>query len=489
MIDGKRLLFSLTIVSYALTLVSGIVYLFNNNNVSLLSTLLFLLVSSLIACWNDIKYYLIHFIFFLTIFVFLVSRPTIDYFRDGALDTYHPIAYRFAFIVVMVSILGLTTGGILARYFISRKQIKVFKIGSSLKEVYIKRLRFVSLGVFLLTYPFYLIRLFERFLYRLQTSYYAYYANFESKLPYFTYILSTFTVYAMCMYLATKPKKLQATAVLVSFIAVNTIHLAIGTRNPFILSILFAFVYYFMREQTEKGKWIGFKEKLAIFVGSPILMLAMGVLNYVRDNVQVAHTGFWELLLDFIYKQGTSFGVLARGFLFNSSLPYRDFRNFTFGPVLDYFSRGSLGAIFGGKAFEHTTNSVELAIDSNSYAHNLSYLVLNKEYLKGHGIGSSYIMELYTDYGMIGVFLLSLLLGILFIAMLQVAYRSRTILFALSLLTLNNLFFMPRSSFSESFFNLFTMQFWGIVLVIIFVAKMLTKENQYLLNKGEKNHV
>ncbi|MBZ5796872.1 O-antigen polysaccharide polymerase Wzy family protein [Burkholderia contaminans] len=50
-------------------------------------------------------------------------------------------------------------------------------------------------------------------------------------------------------------------------------------------------------------------------------------------------------------------------------------------------------------------------------------------------------------------------------------------LFALSLLILNNLFFMPRSSFSESFFNLFTMQFWGIVLVIIFVAKMLTKEN------------
>ena len=125
---------------------------------------------------------------------------------------------------------------------------------------------------------------------------------------------------------------------------------------------------------------------------------------------------------------------------------------------------GSLGAIFGGKAFEHTTNSVELAIDSNSYAHNLSYLVLNKEYLKGHGIGSSYIMELYTDYGMIGVFLLSFLLGVLFIAMLQVTYRSRTILFALSLLILNNLFFMPRSSFSESFFNLFTMQFWELFL-------------------------
>ena len=44
-----------------------------------------------------------------------------------------------------------------------------------------------------------------------------------------------------------------------------------------------------------------------------------------------------------------------------------------------------------------------------------------------------------ADYGMLGLFLLSILLGMLFIAMLQVAYRSRTILFALSLLILNNL--------------------------------------------------
>ena len=46
-----------------------------------------------------------------------------------------------------------------------------------------------------------------------------------------------------------------------------------------------------MREQTEKGKWIGFKEKLAIYLGTPVLMLAMGALNYVRDNAQVSHSG------------------------------------------------------------------------------------------------------------------------------------------------------------------------------------------------------
>ena len=483
MIDGKRILLCATILSYFLTILSGITYLFTNENVVLLTTLLLLLISSLLFCWNNIKYYLIHFIFYITIFIFLVSRPTIDYVRDGALDTYQPIAYQFSFLVVIVSVLGLTTGGLIASYYLTRKSKTDVRVEKESNATYLKKLRLVSLSVFLVTYPFYFLRLFERLLYRLQTSYYNYYANFESQLPYFTYILSTFTVYAMCVYLATKPKKLHATKVLVAFIIANLIHLVIGTRNPFILSLIFAFVYYFMREQTEKGEWIGFKEKIAIYLGTPVIMLVMGALNYIRDNAQVSHSGVFDLLLDFIYKQGTSFGVLARGFLYNSSLPYRDFRNFTFGPIIDYFARGSLGIIFGAKPFEHTTNSIELAIDSNSYAHNLSYLVLNKEYLRGHGIGSSYIMELYTDYGMLGVFLLSILLGLLFIAMLQVAYRSRTILFALSLLILNNLFFMPRSSFSESFFNLFTMQFWGIVLVMLFVAKMITKKNQYLIQK------
>ena len=180
---------------------------------------------------KSIKYYLIHFIFFVTIFIFLVSRPTIDYFRDGALDTYQPIAYQFSFVVVIVSVLGLTTGGLIASYYLTRKSKTDVRVEKESNVNYVKKLRFVSLSVFLLTYPFYFLRLFERLLYRLQTSYYNYYANFESQLPYFTYILSTFTVYAMCVYLATKPKKLHATMVLVAFIIANLIHLVIGTRN------------------------------------------------------------------------------------------------------------------------------------------------------------------------------------------------------------------------------------------------------------------
>ena len=93
-------------------------------------------------------------------------------------------------------------------------------------------------------------------------------------------------------------------------------------------------------DRFQRKKWLFILEHL-------FSCLRLGALNYVRDNAQVSHSGVFDLLLDFIYKQGTSFGVLARGFLYNSSLPYRDFRNFTFGPVVDYFARGSIGIIFG----------------------------------------------------------------------------------------------------------------------------------------------
>lgn len=336
------------------------------------------------------------------------------------------------------------------------------------------------MGMYLCSYPFYLLRLIERLMYSLSTDYYTYYATFTSKLPYATYILSMFTIYAMCVYLAAKPKKRMATLVLVSFIFANAIHLLIGTRNPFILSMLFAFLYYVIRNQDKQQIWLGLKEKLAMIIAVPTLAFAMGMLNYIRDSVSVQKVGIGEMLIDFLYKQGTSFGVLARGYLCNGKLPIRAFSNFTFGPIIEYFSRGSIGIyLFGNKPFLTITNSLELVLESNSYSHNLSYIVLNKDYLAGHGLDGSYIMDIYTDYGYIWVFLLSIVLGALFVWMLSSVYKNQTLRFVISLLISYNLFFMSRSSFSESFFALFTMQF-GIAISVIYIALQFLPKTKYI---------
>ena len=351
---------------------------------------------------------------------------------------------------------------------------------------FINSIRKVSLVVFFISYPFYFVRLVERLMYRINVSYYEYYAEFKSELPYFTYTLSTFVVYAMCIYLATKPSKRNSTIVLGLFVTANVINLLIGTRNPFVLSLIFSFIYYFMRNQTEKGVWIGVKEKVVLYIGTPIMMLVMGFLNYARDGEGIGNMSLSEVLIDFIYKQGTSFGVLARGYLYGSNLPIREFRNYTFSPIIEYITRGNLGILFGGTPFVSANNSIELALESDRYAHNISYIVLGQDYLAGHGIGGSYVMEMYTDYGMIGLFLLSIIMGISFIFMMKSSYKPGILLFSITLLILNNLFFMPRGSFTESFYNLVTLQFWGIVIVIFFLAGLIKRRVKYVVDyKGD----
>ena len=479
MIDGKRIYFLLTILSCLTAILMGIIYIYTNSIQVLLFTVLLVLFSSILYTFNNLRYYIIHLLFYITIFIFLVSRPTIDYFKNGVLNTYQVDAYRFAFISVIISLVGLAIGG----FLVSKKERVINNYNKNEeRKNWVSYIRKTSLSVFIVSYPFYLIRLVERLIYRMNFSYYEYYANFKSELPYFTYILSTFVVYAMCIYLATKPKKFYSTLVLGAFVFANVINLLVGTRNPFVLSVIFAFLYYFIRNQEEKDKWIGLKEKLVLYIGTPLMMVAMGLLNYVRDDAEINKTGIFDILLDFIYKQGTSFGVLTRGYLYESNLPIKEFRNYTFSPIIEYFSKGNLAILFGGKPFTASNNSVELALQSDRYPHNISYIVMKEEYLEGHGIGSSYIMEIYTDYGLTGVFLFSTLLGILFILMMRIAYSGKILLFGMTLLVLNNLFFMPRSSFSESFFSLFTMQFWGIIIVIFASAGLLKNKIKYVVN-------
>ena len=482
-LDWKRVYYIITLFSYVITIFLGIAYIYNNSIITLLITLVMLIISSILYCFNNIKYYIIHLIFYITIFLFLVSRPTIDYFKHGLINTYQEDAYRFSFLAVIISIIGLNIGGLLvSKKEKKKKQVDEIKKSSS----FINSIRKVSLVVFFISYPFYLVRLVERLMYRINVSYYEYYAEFKSELPYFTYTLSTFVVYAMCIYLATKPSKRNSTIVLGLFVTANVINLLIGTRNPFVLSLIFSFIYYFMRNQTEKGVWIGVKEKVVLYIGTPIMMLVMGFLNYARDGEGIGNMSLSELLIDFIYKQGTSFGVLARGYLYGSNLPIREFRNYTFSPIIEYITRGNLGILFGGTPFVSANNSIELALESDRYAHNISYIVLGQDYLAGHGIGGSYVMEMYTDYGMIGLFLLSIIMGISFIFMMKSSYKPGILLFSITLLILNNLFFMPRGSFTESFYNLVTLQFWGIVIVIFFLAGLIKRRVKYIVDyKGD----
>ena len=477
-ISLKGLLFFAVVLSALLAGILLIVSSLQSNLVLQLGAVCLLYVTAIAYCLLDLKYYIIHFMFLLMIGVFLFNRPIIYYLNNGILQEYSKDTYQFSFTAIAVSVVGIIIGGMIGRWIVTRPSKQETK---PTNQRFIDKLQQVSFIAFLGTYPFYVLRLLERYMFRRQTTYYGYYANFQSKLPYFTYLLSAFMFFALCTYLATKPSKKKSLIVLLLYIGANGIHLLIGTRNPFILAIVFSFVYFFMRHYTDKSeKWIGKFERFLLGVGTPILMLAMGALNYIRDGASVKGTSISGLLIDFLYKQSTSFGALSKGFLYHSALPIREFRNFTFGPVIEYFTRGSFGnQLFGTTPFANTTNSLELALESNSFAHNISYIAMHKDYLEGHGIGSSYIIEVYTDFGFIGLILANILLGMLFVTLVNSMYTGKTLKVILSLVILGNLFFMPRSSFTESFYSLFTMQFWFFMALLFILSGLLVKKVRY----------
>ena len=252
----------------------------------------------------------------------------------------------------------------------------------------------------------------EKVLYKIKVKdYYVYFATFKSHLPTIITYLGNFAIFILVLYLATKPKKLYATFFLISYVFSNFLILIVGTRNPFILSLLFSFVYYFIRNAQEKGKWIGRKEKKLIYIFTVPIVLLMGALNYIRDNAKVVNFNIFDMLLDFLYAQGTSFNVLANGYIYQKDLPITEIRNYSFGSIIDTLYRGKLGNIIFDSAPLISTDKHQMAFESNSLAHHLSYLFFKDQYMNGHGIGDSYIIGNFLDFGYLGIFLIGIFLG------------------------------------------------------------------------------
>lgn len=474
MLNFKKIYILLLVAIFIMFFANVYLYFYNGSLPYLLKSSIFLLIFCILYTFINIKIHILSCIFYIMIFIFLLSLPVIDYFKTGSFIWYEQYVYAFSIKIIMISIIAIFIGSFLGEYYYKNKNIKQ-KVYS--KE-YLKSIRVVSMMVFLLSYPSYVILNIEKAMYKIKVGdYYTYYSTFQSQLPKIIDYISTFTVYSFIIYLATKPKKIYATLVLMMYIFSNALILLTGTRNPFILSVLFAFVYYFLRNQEEKGLWIGIKEKIIIYVLSIPIVIIMGVINYTRDGESVDRLSLLDILIDFIYKQGTSFNVVAQGYIYNISLPVREFRSYTFGSI--YHS--SISNLLFNTPSIASLDRIEMAKKSNSLAHNLSYLVFPESYLAGHGVGDNYIIGNYIDYGIWGVFIISLILGFIFIFMTYKIYFGNMLISTIILTILLSIFFTPRGGFSESFSFLFSYSFWINYVVIQLLTNLIKKNNKYLL--------
>lgn len=460
---------------------------FEKNYNGMLIAILIMWMLGVVTSLFQMKKNLIFLIFSGTFFTFLLSRPTISMFRGDIWWYFDDENVLFSMIVLMISVSFLYLGSILGG--IDKKEIIGYDYFNE-EFQYLQNLKIVSLVIYGISLSAYIVLGVEKLSFTMNHSYEEYYTSFESSMPYIVYVISTFYKYSLCMYLVTRPSKSEAFLPLVLYVFSALPELIIGIRNPIVLNVIFAFLYYCLRDIVgDKEKWIGKFEKTAIIVAMPFVLAFLGAYNYIRENSAVKSTNIMETIVDLFYKQGVSYDVINIAYGTIPYLPERNIRNYTFGGFIDYFLHGSIGQLFGGTPLP-PGNNIENALQSNSFAHNMSYISRGQEYLDGHGWGTSYILETYVDYGYAGVAISSLILG--FLCVFFVKFIKKNIYtFYFTLLALTSLFFVPRAEATGWISFVLTMQFWVSTIVIVLCSKMCNKVyfNKGLKYKGEMDNV
>ena len=482
-------------LQYALIAISF--FLFTYGNVKLIpNTVLFgvllLGMSNLLYGCIHLKRRILFLLFHLVQFVFLGLRPFIAVLRTGEWMVWGTQAEYFAVRVLYLSFASLLIGAVLAEYIHERRKRRsqVARKSepkgwlSAYESTQMKYIQWIAGAMFLGTWVVSMVLEAEK-LYLMQgKSYVMYYVDFASRLPYAFVVLASMKRYFMCIYLATFPKKRISFCVLSLSILSEVPMLLIGMRNPIVLSCIFAFVYYFIRDAIDdREKWIGKWEKLMLAIGAPCSVAFLGAYAYIRTGMEVAISGIGTLIVNFFYDQGISFQVLAVGYSVIPDLPQRAWRNYTFGGVIDYITRGSIAQRFFGAEPLPGGNHIINATQSNSFAHNMSYLTIGPEaYLEGHGIGSSYLLETYADFGYVGVAIFTVILGALLIYSLY-WMKCNILIRTIILVALTTLFLIPRAEAMGWIQFLIYMQFWISVGFVYIGAGILRQLNQYRIGR------
>lgn len=465
---------ALLVVSFG---VLGVGYLVGNFNVLLIGVLCIFcnnLISGFLNWRTHVVFLFLHF----TLFTFLLSRPLISMFKGYNWWHFGNDATMFALNALVLTMLALRIGAKVAvKISKSRKPSNHILKTQSSNTDFVSTLQLISLVIFFIALFFFLLCEAEKLVYMHGKNYEEYYLSFESKMPYYIRTFASFMKYALCIFLATLPSKQKAFIPLVFFVLSAFPSLIIGIRNHIVLNCVFALVYYLLRDIFDNDhKWFGKFERMALILAAPIALLFLSSYNYLREGVSV-DMSITESVTDFFFKQGVSFDVLCRGYNAIPDLPDVIPKNYTFGGIIDYFKHGGIAQILFNAADLGTQNSEFRAIYGNSFAHSMSY-VAHPGYLQGHGLGSSYLLETYADFGYLGIIIFSLIIGAVTVLMIS-AFRKGTLWRTITLISLTSFFFIPRAEATGWLNFLFTPQFWVITFFCYFCATVLSDKSEY----------
>ncbi len=371
---------------------------------------------SIVYTSTNLRKRILYFMFLISFFVFLLGGHFVYEYFGMELKYFS----NYEVYVHSNNVMALSLGVILVTYFV------IDKIGNSFTLVFKHKkektddveslnLRKISILVFYILYPLYVLLVVDKISYVITHSYIDYYANYVSNVPAILQYIGVLAPYFLFIFLATMPPKRQTLVPLGLYGLYGVLSLLTGRRITFAVIVMFLISYFIIRQLREGNDEVWFTKKM-VYTGvfaSIFGIMFLYAFNYTRVGEGLSDLSLVDMFMGFFQQQGFSSSILRLGVVHEEALN-EDVVYSVFGTVKWFRTNLITRTIFNPQYdFSYLHNSVGLATNGNSFSNALGYVVLNEStYLSGVGLGSCYIAELFYDFGYKGIIIGSALYGV-----------------------------------------------------------------------------
>lgn len=459
-----------------------LIAIYGNNEENYILSIFLLWLAGILFCFFNIYDRIFLLFFFIAFFNFLIGRSFL--ILIGLKKEYY-------FFTIEESIAGqkivyISLASVLIAYIILERIILRKKVIINYENLKYKVIKKISLVFFYITYIFLFITILATVLHVLKNGYTSIYVDTGAKVPLIIKKIGDISNYMFYIFLSTMPSRKEIKIPIFLYTISLIMTLGTGGRFDFVIGILVIFTYVFLRNRINtKEKWIGIKKILFFIMVGMALIIMLSIYNGLRfgGNLNFKQSSTYYFT-KFVYDQGVSLNINKRIFKYSNEIP-KD-RYYSLDSIISFYQRNITGRLLGQKYY--TGASEERALKSNSLTDRLSYIVLGERYLKGEGLGSSYIAEIYLDFGYLGLVFYNIILAILLLLIKYYVYNKGIFKVTLAFFLFMSLLKIPRARADAWVLEIIDPTIWiSFFIVIFFYNIYLRKIKTKLERKNNKN--
>lgn len=419
------------------------------------------------------------FAFGVSFFIFLLGRDGLEQLFGYPPETiFQDRLNTHAYIAMLCALWGVWLAFVVFHLPYSKNNQPILTTRGKIQARYVRQ---ASRMAFFLTYPFGIVLNLGIAYFIMKYGYYSYYTDLsgilaQSPLLYLISKIELMLPAAFAIFMATLPSKAEFKPLAKLYLFYLFLTLGSGQRATFLLGLLLFFIFLiYMQQIRPEELWFKKRYYKLLIISLPFIAISASLFNAVRFDREQTDVTVVERFGKFFYEQGVTSNIVKRAYEYQDEIPkQKDYY------VMEFLHSGLLARIMGNEVYGG--NDIDHATKGGSFTHALGYTVMGDAYLMGGGTGSSYIAELFYDFGYIGVVLGSIIYGYLFSWVTNFKTAS---LFkrALGFIIITQLLWAPRAAFSGFLAFLLSPSIMGLLLFIFGYG--MIQEYRYLNKRHE----